>query len=116
MPVAQCNNVFVFPAIGLAAVASRATRVTDNMLAAAAGALCAASPARFSGTAPLLPGVERLQQVALDVAVAVAEAAVSDGVAPAASSSEIRALIEASRWSPHYNLTTLEEGIVTPSA
>ena len=113
VPVAQCNNVFVFPALGLGVVASRATRVTDNMLTAAAAGLCATSPARFSGMAPLLPSVERLQQVALDVAVAVAEAAVSDGVAPAANTTTMRARVEACRWEPHYSLTTLEEGSVT---
>jgi malate dehydrogenase (oxaloacetate-decarboxylating) len=113
VPVAQCNNVFVFPALGLGVVASRATRVTDNMLGAAAAALCATSPAGSSRMSPLLPGVERLQQVALDVAVAVAEAAVSDGVAPAVSTATMRARVEACRWDPQYSMTTLEEESVT---
>jgi malate dehydrogenase (oxaloacetate-decarboxylating) len=112
VPVAQCNNVFVFPAIGLGVVASRATRVTDNMLAAAAAALCATSPARFSASAPLLPGVDQLQRVALDVAVAVAEAAVSDGVAPADDATTMRARVEAFRWGPGYDSTTLVEARV----
>ena len=109
VPVAQCNNVFVFPALGLGVIASGATRVTDNMLAAAAAALCAMSPARFSGLAPLLPGVERLHQVALDVAVAVAEAAVTDGVAPAVSTTTMRARVEACRWDPQYSSRALED-------
>src|SRR5918911_1624574 len=37
--IAQCNNFYIFPAIGLAVVASKAKRVTDNMLIAAARAL-----------------------------------------------------------------------------
>jgi malate dehydrogenase (oxaloacetate-decarboxylating) len=110
VPVAQCNNVFVFPALGLGVVASRATRVTEHMLAAAAAALSASSPARFSELAPLLPGVEQLQQLAVDVAMAVAEAAVNDGVAAAANSATIQARVEACRWDPHYSLATLEEG------
>ncbi len=44
-PIAQCNNVYIFPAIGLALVACRARRVTDSMLIAAAEALGALSPA-----------------------------------------------------------------------
>ena len=44
--IAQCNNAFVFPAMGLAAVAANATRVTDAMFLSAARALATCSPAR----------------------------------------------------------------------
>lgn len=39
VPVAQANNVYVFPAVGLAVTACRATRVTDRMMVAAARAV-----------------------------------------------------------------------------
>ena len=38
VPVAQCNNVFIFPTVGLGVVAAGTRRVTDGMLHAAAGA------------------------------------------------------------------------------
>ena len=44
-PVAQCNNVYIFPAMGLAVTAAQATRVTDEMMRVAAATLGDASPA-----------------------------------------------------------------------
>ena len=87
--IAQCNNAFVFPAMGLAAVAANATRVTDAMFLSAARALATCSPARKSPTAGLLPPVAELPKVADTVALAVAVQAVADGVAPRRSESEL---------------------------
>ena len=104
-PVAQANNVYVFPAVGLAVTACRATRVTERMMIAAARAV-----ARFTvrsappgGPAPLLPPVGAMREAAVEVAVAVALTAVEDKVAPAASEAAIRAAVAATRWSPHYD-------------
>ena len=49
-PVAQCNNVYIFPAMGLAVTAAQATRVTDEMMRAAAAKLGDASPALATRT------------------------------------------------------------------
>src|SRR5260370_22657473 len=45
VPIAQCNNAYIFPGVGLGIVASRACRVTDTMMLAAARALGNNSPA-----------------------------------------------------------------------
>jgi malate dehydrogenase (oxaloacetate-decarboxylating) len=102
VPVAQSNNVFVFPAVGLGARAARARRVTDGMFEAAARALGELSPAASGPHASLLPPVGALRAVAARVAAAVAIAAVNDGVAPAATDSELRDRVAASQWTPHY--------------
>jgi malate dehydrogenase (oxaloacetate-decarboxylating) len=102
IPVAQCNNVYIFPAMGLAVTAARATRVTDAMMRAAARALGAASPALRDADAPLLPPWADVRAVAEDIAVAVAVQAVADGVAPARNEDELRALVRSTRWTPTY--------------
>jgi malate dehydrogenase (oxaloacetate-decarboxylating) len=106
-PVSQCNNVFVFPAVGLGVVASGASRVTDGMLAAAATALGRLTPTSGSGAAApagaaLLPPVAELRHVAVEVAAAVAGAAVEDGVAPPASADELHERVVLSQWWPEY--------------
>ncbi|WP_405774158.1 NAD-dependent malic enzyme [Streptomyces sp. NBC_00859] len=102
VPVAQCNNVYVFPAVGLAVTAARANRVTNAMMRAAARALGDASPALSDAEAPLLPEWANVRDVADGIALAVARQAVADGVAPDASDDELRAAVRDTRWTPGY--------------
>ena len=103
VPVAQSNNVFVFPALGLGAIAARATRVTDSMLQAAATALGGLAPVLQGPNRSLLPPVGELRASAVTVAIAVAQAAVTDGVAPAASEDELAARVRETQWTPRYS-------------
>ena len=70
--VDQTNNSYVFPGIGLAAIAVHARRISEGMLMAAARALADMSPARLNPHANLLPPVSELRDVSLRVAQAVA--------------------------------------------
>ena len=101
VPVAQSNNVYIFPAMGLAVTAARATRVTDSMLVAAAKALGTAA-AEYGASGTLLPPVGTMRRVAYQVALAAALAAVADGVAPPADEDELRAALQAHQWQPAY--------------
>src|SRR6266436_3866460 len=100
--IAQCNNVHIFPAMGLAVVASGARRVTDAMMQAAARALAANSPALKDPSASLLSSLEDSRRVARDIAVAVGIQAQKDGVAPKLSVDELRRRVLKAQWTPAY--------------
>jgi malate dehydrogenase (oxaloacetate-decarboxylating) len=101
-PVAQCNNVYIFPAMGLAVTAAQATRVTDEMMRVAAATLGDASPALDNPDSPLLPAWSDVPDVAMRIAHAVAVQAVADGVAPKRSGDELAERIAQVRWIPEY--------------
>jgi malate dehydrogenase (oxaloacetate-decarboxylating) len=100
--IAQCNNVHVFPAVGLGVVASGATRVTDAMILAAARTIGANSPALKDPTASLLPALTDIRRVAVEIAYAVALEAQKAGVAPKRSEEELRQRVISTQWTPAY--------------
>jgi malate dehydrogenase (oxaloacetate-decarboxylating) len=102
IPVAQCNNIYIFPGVGLGVTAVRATRVTDTMMTAAAAAVGAAATIRHDPHGTLLPDRARLAGTATAVARAVAKAAVADAVAPALTDDQIDLAIDRTRWQPRY--------------
>ncbi|MDF1743823.1 MAG: NAD-dependent malic enzyme [Gimesia sp.] len=83
--IAQCNNSYIFPAMGLGILASRARRVTDSMFMAAAMALKETSPALKDPNASLLPSLTTIREVGRHIASAVASAAIEAGVADSLS-------------------------------
>jgi malate dehydrogenase (oxaloacetate-decarboxylating) len=105
VPVAQANNVYVFPAIGLAVTAARATRVTDGMMVAAGravGRFAATCAPDNDGPVPLLPPLARMREAAREVALAAALAAVAERVAPDKDEATLRAAIASAQWEPDY--------------
>jgi malate dehydrogenase (oxaloacetate-decarboxylating) len=102
IPIGQCNNVYIFPAVGLGLVASGATRVTDLMMVAAARALGASSPALSDPRAPLLPVLTDVRDAAVEIAVAVATEAQRAGLAPVTTPEELRGRVIATQWTPAY--------------
>jgi malate dehydrogenase (oxaloacetate-decarboxylating) len=100
--IAQCNNVFIFPAVGLGLLASKARRVTDKMMLAGAKALGDHSPAIRDPAASLLPSVRTIREVALEIAYAVALKAQEEGLAPACEPEALRQEVIESQWIPEY--------------
>ena len=99
-PVSQANNVFVFPGIGLGAMACEASEITDAMIATAGMALGSSLTDHELDERRLVPNVARLWDVCGQMALAVAEQAVADGVAT--FSDDLQKRIDRLRWKPEY--------------
>jgi malate dehydrogenase (oxaloacetate-decarboxylating) len=102
IPVAQCNNIYIFPGVGLAVTAVHATRITDAMMTAAAAAVGDTATIRYDPHGTLLPDRAHLADTATAVARAVASAAVADGVAPPLTNDQVDEAVHRTRWLPRY--------------
>ncbi|MCZ6642501.1 MAG: oxaloacetate-decarboxylating malate dehydrogenase [Gammaproteobacteria bacterium] len=104
--IGQGNNVFIFPGLGLGALLSGATIITDGMVSAAAHALADQVTDTELEQGLLFPAVSRLREVSKAVAVAVAQAAQTQGVAEP-SEKKLEDAVEAAMWWPDYPHYTL---------
>ena len=100
--IGQCNNMFIFPGVGLGALASSARRVTDEMFLAAARALSALAPSRSDQRASLYPHVESVRSTSRTVALAVAEEALRSGTGQRIDGQSIEQRVDAMIWEPRY--------------
>jgi malate dehydrogenase (oxaloacetate-decarboxylating) len=101
-PISQCNNVYIFPGVGLGVLISRAKRVTDNMMMAASRTLASCSPLVRGGHGPLLPSINDIREVTQVIALNVALAAQHDGAAIEIPLDTLRHDIAAGFWQPQY--------------
>ncbi|NQZ10699.1 MAG: NAD-dependent malic enzyme [Algicola sp.] len=100
--VAQCNNSYIFPGIGLGVLAIQATRITNNMLMTASRALADCSPLARDGEGPLLPPLVDIREVSKKIAKAVAMQAMEDDVTFTHSEQAVDNAIESGFWEPLY--------------
>ena len=103
-PIAQCNNSYIFPGIGLGVIASGARRVTDGMLMVASRALADCSPLAKQGEGSLLPLLDDIQEVSRKIAKQVAKQAQVEGVATVTSDKALDEAIESNFWQPEYRI------------
>ena len=100
--VGQGNNAFIFPGLGLGVKVARARRVTPGMLSAAAEALADyTDPGRIAQGA-VYPRVSAMRNVSRHVAVAVAQEAVSAGVAQIEDVGDLSEKVVQAMWEPRY--------------
>ncbi|ELP5728934.1 NAD-dependent malic enzyme [Vibrio vulnificus] len=101
-PIAQCNNSYIFPGIGLGVLAVNAKRVTDEMLMESSRALATCSPLAINGKGALLPPLEEIHTVSKRIAYAVAKKAIEQGVALEIADDALQVAIEQHFWQPVY--------------
>ncbi len=104
--IGQCNNVFIFPGVGLGALISEASRVTDSMFLAAAHALAEYNPTIDPGEGSLYPRLQELRRVSQIIALKVAQCARDEGFGRSLDDQELEAAIADFCWHPEYPTTT----------
>lgn len=97
--IAQCNNVYLFPGLGLGALAAKATSITDGMIFEAAETLAEHSPALTDAAAPLLPAIHEVRAISRFVAIEVAKKAIQEKVS-SLNPNEVEKRVDALRWIP----------------
>lgn len=106
IPIAQCNNVYIFPGVGLGVIASGATKVTDRMFITAARMLSENAPLLKNPEGALFPDFNSLRSISQKIAIAVAEMAQKEGVAEALSNEALKARLDEIVWFPNYPIYT----------
>jgi malic enzyme len=100
--VAQCNNVLVFPGIGLGLIASDAWRVDDASFTVAAESLAGMVTDDDLREGALYPSLRRLRELSAIIGVRVAVEAARRGLAPPLDEEEARRRVGETMWDPRY--------------
>ena len=98
----QGNNAYVFPGIGLGAIACQAKHIDDAMFLAASDALAHQVSQANLDTGTLYPPLSDIREVSLHIAVAVAEKAFATGLARSKRPKDLTAHIKAMMYEPDY--------------
>lgn len=100
--IAQCNNSYIFPGVGLGVIAVKARLISDEMLRAASKTLAATSPLANTGNGGLLPPFTALAELSKKIAFAVAKVAQQQGLALEIDDNTLQQRIEDNFWKPQY--------------
>jgi malate dehydrogenase (oxaloacetate-decarboxylating)(NADP+) len=98
----QGNNSYIFPGVGLGAIASGSRLVTDEMFMAAAHTLAYLVDEADIEQGSLYPALPRIREVSTHIAAAVAEVAYKRGLATGPVPNDLIAYIESQMYDPHY--------------
>jgi len=100
--ISQCNNLYIFPGVGLGALVSGTPKVTDEMFIAASQALSdMVTPAQLD-SGRMLPPIETIRTVSEEVALAVAKEARDSELGIRKDDEDLRKMIRTAMWQPKY--------------
>jgi malate dehydrogenase (oxaloacetate-decarboxylating) len=102
LQASQCNNMYIFPGVGLGALVCKATRITDSMFLAGSKAISAFVTPEQEATGLLLPEMKDIRQVSAAVAKAVSKEARNAGLGRLLNDEQLDAIIVKAQWDPHY--------------
>ena len=100
--ISQCNNMYVFPGVGLGAIVCQATKVTPSMFYAASQAVSDFVTEKQRADGFLLPLLTDIRDVSFNVALEVAKQARQEGLGMNVSDERLADLIKKAMWKPHY--------------
>jgi malate dehydrogenase (oxaloacetate-decarboxylating)(NADP+) len=103
--ISQCNNMYVFPGIGLGATLAGATKITDRMLYIAAKALAECLSLEDAENGQVFPRISNIRDVSHKVAVSVIEEAIDAGIANKISAQDrknLSAFVASKMYYPEY--------------
>lgn len=99
----QCNNVYIYPGLGLGLVTAKSRQVLDSMFIAAAEVLSQHCTSTESSES-IFPGFSSLRDISREIAKAVAEIALHENLSREKELKEttIETLIDSNMWFPVY--------------
>ena len=98
----QCNNMYVFPGVGLGALVAKAPKVTHGMFLAASRALSAMVTPEHEAKGLMLPPMRDIRAVSRAVAKAVAIEARDAGLGRLIDDAKYEEIIARAQWEPAY--------------
>jgi len=98
----QGNNSYIFPGVGLGAIASGSRLVTDEMFMAAAHTLACLVTEADIEQGSLYPALPRIREVSAHIAAAVAEVAYQSGLATGAVPNDMMTFVQSQMYDPRY--------------
>ncbi len=98
----QGNNVYIFPGVGLGAIAARARTITDGMFLTAAKTLASLVLPQEISTGNIFPSLARIREVSGRIAVEVAREVFREGLSRGEEPADLAAHVESLRYEPEY--------------
>lgn len=99
----QGNNSYIFPGVGLGAIASRTRRITDEMFMTAAHTLARDVTESDLEQGSLYPALPRIREVSAHIAAAVARVAYRRGLSDESEPADLDGYIASQMYDPRYH-------------